>query len=530
MKKDPSSKKKTRAASSKVAKKQPFWTRPRSWRNYLGEFFIAVSVLLMATLIRRPASSTMETIGLILTLALLLIIFHKDIERYKPEFVKDPKNMLLVGVLLASNFLLARIFYLLLGGFALGIDFLNADAVIYGLPLATGAMLAALLIDVHVAIVIATITSLSAAIWLQDYTYSFYTFISSITGAFMVIQCKKRSAVLRAGLYVSLASLAAALAVGLLKGIIHTPTGYSALAFSLINGIAVASMVSITLPVLENIFKITTDIRLVELLDLNQPLLRTFLLQAPGTYHHSIIVGNLAEAAAEAVGANPLLARVSAYYHDIGKVKTPDYFIENQQSMTSRHEKLSTTMSGLIIASHVKEGVELASAHNIPKPIIDIIREHHGTSLMRYFYEKAKNLHEPGTPPVNEDDYRYPGPKPQSRVSALVMLADGVEAASRVLTDPTPARISALVNKVTNKVFLDNQLDECELTLKDLQRIKNHFTFILTSIFHKRVNYPGMGLDDKSSQYSAKRQNSYEGTDTEDAKGADPLKVLKSGS
>jgi len=529
MKKAPLDKKKTRAATNRAAKKQPFWTRPRSWRDYTGEFFIAVSVLLMTVLLRHPDTSVMESIGLLLTLALLLIILHKDIERYKPEFVKNPKNMLLIGVLLVSNLLLARIFYLLLEGFARGIDFLHPDAIIYGLPLATGAVLAALLIDVHVAIVIATITSLSASIWLQDYTYSFYTFIGSITGAFMVIQCKKRSAVLRGGLYISLASLAAALAVGLLKGTIHTQMGYSALVFSLINGIAVASMVSITLPVLENAFKITTDIRLVELLDLNQPLLRSFLLQAPGTYHHSIIVGNLAEAAAEAVGANPLLARVSAYYHDIGKVKTPDYFIENQQTMTNRHEKLSTTMSGLIIASHVKEGVELASAHNLPEPIVDIIREHHGTSLMTYFYEKAKNLHEPGTPPVNENDYRYPGPKPQTRVSALVMLADGVEAASRVLTDPTPARIAALVNKVTNKVFLDNQLDECELTLKDLQRIKNHFTFILTSIFHKRVNYPGMGLDDKSDQYSAKsQQNSYETAGTEDAKGAEPVKVVKS--
>jgi len=172
--------------------------------------------------------------------------------------------------------------------------------------------------------------------------------------------------------------------------------------------------------------------------------------------------------------------------------------------------------------------VELARMQKLPEPIIDIIREHHGTSLMTYFYEKAKNLHEPGTPTVNESDYRYPGPKPQTRVSALIMLADAVEAASRVLTDPTPSRISALVDKITNRIFLDGQLDECELTLKDLQKIKAHFTYILTSIFHKRIDYPGMGLDDQDRQHGAVRTDTGEGSGPEGAKGPRPLRVIKS--
>lgn len=519
--------KKTRAGKPAKGREKSEVAAGKTWKDFMGELFVAASAVGMTVLMFQPGSSATYSVGLFLAIALLLIILHKDLERYRPDFVKNGRNLLLIGTLLLLNILLGRIFYLLLEGFASGIDFLHHDAVIYGLPLATGAMLAALLVDVHVAIVIATLTSLSASIWLKDYSFALYTFVGSITGAFMVIQCKKRSAVLRGGLFVSLASLSSGLAVVLLKGSIASALGYSTLIFSLINGVAVVSMVSVALPLFENTFKITTDIRLLELLDLNQPLLRNLLLQAPGTYHHSIIVGNLSEAAAEAVGANPLLARVSSYYHDIGKVKMPDYFIENQQSIDNRHEKLSTTMSSLIITSHVKEGVELARSQNLPEPILDIIREHHGTALMTYFYEKAKSHHEPGTPPVSEDDYRYPGPKPQSRVSALVMLADAVEAASRVLTDPTPARISALVEKITNRIFLDGQLDDCELTLKDLQKIKEHFTFILTSIFHKRIDYPGMGLDDKNPQHPEGDPDSLESTGPQSSKGSRPLRVVK---
>jgi len=523
MKKDSSSKKK--------AKPSPGLKAPETGRRirspYSGEVFVAACALTLTVLMFRAGSSAMEFFGGFLAITLLLIVFVKDIERYKPAFMENPRNLLLTGLLLSVNLFLGRLFLLMLEGFARGMEFLHPDAVIYGLPLATGAMLAALLVDVHLAIVIATLTSLISALWLQDFSYPIFTFVGSITGAFMISQCRKRSAVLRGGLFVSLASLPAGLGMVFLKGTLYSPVGYSTIAFSLINGVAVASMVSILLPMIESAFKMTSDIRLVELLDLNQPLLRNLLLQAPGTYHHSIIVGNLAEAAAETVGANPLLARVSAYYHDIGKAKMPDYFIENQQSAPNRHEKLATTMSSLIISSHVKEGVEMARSHKLPEPIIDIIREHHGTSLMTYFHEKAKSLHEPGTPPVSEADYRYPGPKPQTRVSAVIMLADAVEAASRVLTDPTPARITALVDKITNKIFLDGQLDDCELTLKDLQKIKEHFTYILTSIFHRRIDYPGMSIDDQDKQQPEVPADTLGGPGPESTKGSRPLRVIK---
>ena len=273
----------------------------------------------------------------------------------------------------------------------------------------------------------------------------------------------------------------------------------AAIFFAAMSGIFVTAIASIMLPIIEYFFGISTDMSLLELLDLGQPLMRNLMINAPGTYHHSIIIGNLAEAAAEAVGANPLLARVTAYYHDIGKVKMSDYFVENQQEGFSKHERLAPHMSALILVAHVKEGVELARHYKLPKSIVDIIQQHHGTRLMSFFYQKAKD--QAGT--VIEEEYRYPGPKPQTRVAALVMMADSVEAASRALADPTPARISALVEKIINEIFLDGQIDECELTLKDISEIKKRFTYVLTSIFHKRIVYPD--IEPKSAHHRSEQ-------------------------
>jgi len=258
---------------------------------------------------------------------------------------------------------------------------------------------------------------------------------------------------------------------------------------------SVAAIVSLLLPLIEYTFKVTTDISLLELLDLNQPVMKNLMVNAPGTYHHSVIVGSLVESAAEAVGVNPLLARVSAYYHDIGKVKMPDYFVENQSGSPSKHDKLTPHMSSMIIINHVKEGVDLAKQQKLPEPIIDIIQQHHGTMLISYFFQKAKEKGE--NIALAEDDYKYHGPKPQTRVAALVMMADAVEAASRVLTDPTPSRIASLVDRIINHIFLEGQLDECELTLKDIHEIKKRFTYILTGIFHKRIDYPGFNFSNE---------------------------------
>jgi hypothetical protein len=247
------------------------------------------------------------------------------------------------------------------------------------------------------------------------------------------------------------------------------------------------------LPLVEIAFGFTTDIKLLELSNMDQPLLKELMVQAPGTYHHSVVISNMVEATAKAVHANPLLAKVSAYYHDIGKMKKPLYFIENQAGAENKHEKLAPSMSSLILISHVKDAVELAKEQKLGREIIDIIQQHHGTSLISYFYHKAqeRQLSKSGkVTEIKEEDFRYPGPKPQTKEAGLVMLADMVEAASRSLVDPTPARIQGMVQKIINKVFSDGQLDACELTLKDLHEIAKGFNKTLSGIFHHRIEYP----------------------------------------
>ena len=238
----------------------------------------------------------------------------------------------------------------------------------------------------------------------------------------------------------------------------------------------------------EYVFKMTTDSTLLELSDLNKPLLRQLAIRAPGSYHHSILVGNLAEAAAEAIGANALLARVGAYYHDIGKMEKPEYFVENQKGGKNPHEKLTPSMSCLILINHVKRGLEIAEKNNLPKEIRDFIPQHHGNNLISFFYKKA--LEKNGGNDINEADFRYPGPKPQTKVTGIAMLADGVEAASRTLKDPTVSRIRNMVNSIIQERLADSELDECPLTLKDLSIIRECFVNILTGIFHGRIEYP----------------------------------------
>ncbi|MBI4654761.1 MAG: HDIG domain-containing protein [Nitrospirae bacterium] len=438
-------------------------------------------------------------VGTFLIVALLLLILYKDITRYKPAIYKDYKILSLIGLLLSGNLIISRGLYYILEGFSKWLGNLDPQLVTYALPLAVGPMLTVLLVDIHTAIVFSVITSLLAGVWLGDSIYSIFTFASGLTAAFGVVRCKRRSAIWRAGLFVGLVCVFTSITINILSGRLLTINTPISAIFAFSNGIIVAILVSALLPLFEYFFKLTTDISLLELLDLNQPLMRNLLVVAPGTYHHSIVVGNLVESSAEAVGVNPLLARVGAYYHDIGKMKMPEYFIENQTGLVSKHDKLAPHMSSIILLSHVKEGVELAKQHKLPQSMIDIIQQHHGTSLITYFYQKAKEQLADSSNVVSEDDFRYPGPKPQTRVAAIVLMADATEAASRVLTDPTPARVSALVDRVINHFFIDGQLNDCELTLRDLQEIKKHFVYILISMFHRRITYPGFDIKDEDS-------------------------------
>lgn len=368
---------------------------------------------------------------------------------------------------------------------------LDRTTILYLTPVAGGGMLAAVFLGLIPGFIFSMIASALTAL-LLDHSLSlfFYYFLGSVAGLAGVAKVRERGAVIKAGVLISLINMGTVVSLGLQGQTFFTRGTLFDLGAGALCGFLAGIMVTGLVPFFEMIFRYTTNIKLLELANLDRPVLRELMLQAPGTYHHSVIVGAMVEAAAEAIGANPLLAKVSAYYHDLGKMKKPLYFVENQGTGQNKHEKLAPSMSSLILISHVKEGVELARKNGLSPEIIDIIQQHHGTSLIAYFYQKAKDSRAPDQPEINIEDYRYPGPKPQTREAGLVMLADVVEAASRTLADPAPARIQGLVQKLINNIFSDGQLDECELTLKDLHLIARSFNNILTGIYHRRIDYP----------------------------------------
>ena len=248
-----------------------------------------------------------------------------------------------------------------------------------------------------------------------------------------------------------------------------------------------------TLPFIESGFGVVTDISLLEMGDISHPLLQELVRRAPGTYNHSISVASIGETAADAIGANGLLVRVGAYFHDIGKILKPEYFVENMtEGMKSRHNSLAPAMSTLIIIGHVKDGIDLAHQHNLPRPLIDFIEQHHGTTLVKYFYheamEQAKAKED--APEVSESSFRYPGPRPQTKEAGVMLLSDAVESASRTLSEPTPRRIETLVHEITMDKLLDGQFEESSLTLSDVRTVEESLIKSLTAIYHGRIKYP----------------------------------------
>jgi len=443
--------------------------------------------------------------GLVALVLVFFYLFYRDIKRYRPSLIKDKKKIFLLAFLLSATVLVSQFIKYIL---TLLSDKLPMDSATIGfaLPVAAGAMLTCLLFDFHLALGFSFVVSILLGIAFQgDPFIPIYYFLGSIVAALRVIQCKKRTAVLKAGALTALVSFLVIIGIDLYHGEIMNRLGYD-LAAGFVGAVLVTMIVSVTLPFFETVFDIATDIKLLELLDPNHPLLKELVYKSPGTYHHSILIGNLAEAAAESIGENPILARVAAYYHDIGKIHKPEYFIENQRASENKHDRLQPSMSSLIIASHVKEGVDVARQHNLPSEIIDIIQQHHGTSLITYFYQKAKEQQPYGE--IAEEDYRYPGPRPRTKVAAIVMLADNVEAASRTLENPTRQRIQALTNSVITRIFLDDQLSMCDLTLKNLREISKSFNVTLSGIFHHRIDYPGMTFpgEKKRSDHQDKKQ------------------------
>ncbi len=311
---------------------------------------------------------------------------------------------------------------------------------------------------------------------------------------------RRRRDFYRPMMLIALAYALAIVAMGLVDGALGTVLLRRAL-WGVAAGFFSVLVVTLLLPILETVFSVTTDITLLELADLNRPILRRLMLEAPGTYHHSLVVGSLAEAGAAAIGGNPLLGRVGAYYHDIGKIEKAEYYVENQSSARSRHEKLSPTMSCLIIEAHVREGAEIARNERLPRAIVDSILEHHGTTLMSFFYHKAREADSS----AEERDFRYPGPKPRSKETAVLMLADAVEAAARSLTEPTPSRIRGVVTRILDARVKDGQLDESPLTFEGLAKVRESFIPILTALFHARVDYPGAPASERPSRTDQRR-------------------------
>lgn len=361
----------------------------------------------------------------------------------------------------------------------------------YMVPVAAAGMLIAILLDSRLAVLIVAVLSLLLGVMTENQLrFGLVALIGGITGVYSVSKLSQRGDLVRAGIYTSGANVVAIFIVGLVNGSPLALLISTSLALGVINGILSSILTNGLLPFLENTFHITSPVRLLEISNPNNVLLKRLLTEAPGTYHHCIIVGNLAESATDALGGDSLLVRVGAYYHDIGKSKRPYFFIENQMTVDNPHDKITPSLSTLILTSHVKDGVEMAREHKLPQGIIDIIEQHHGTSLVTYFYHKA--LENDRTETVTEEEFRYEGPKPRTREAAIVMLADSVEAAVRSLQNPTQGRVEGLVRKIIKDKLNDGQLEECDLTFKDLNVIACAFVRVLSGIFHNRVEYPDM--------------------------------------
>ena len=400
------------------------------------------------------------------------------------------KDLVFLCMMLVFFFFLSQVSSYLVKGIAKNIPHsIETSSAYFSIPVAAGAMTVCLVKGIAVAIPFAVSAACITAFLFEDpFHMVLFLFLSGIAGAYFVRNCRERGVLIKAGLNVSLLNVVIITALHMFKGGGLELKLVWTWAFGFLGGISSGILTTGLAPVVEMIFSYTTDIKLLELANLDRPILRKLMLEAPGTYHHSVIVGNLVEAAAASIGANPLLAKVGGYYHDIGKRKKPLYFVENQLPGRNKHDKLAPSMSSLILSSHVKDGVETAKRHKLGSTIVDIIQQHHGTSVITYFYEKAKRLK--GEDAVNLEHFRYSGPKPQTKEAGLVLLADVVEASSRALDNPTPARIKGQVKKVIDNTLLAGQLDECELTLKDLNKIGESFNKTLNGIYHHRIDYP----------------------------------------
>jgi hypothetical protein len=427
-----------------------------------------------------PRDRTLRVTGLTVTLVLLVGLFGAYLSVYEPRVIEKPARTLVLVAMALGTVALTRFF-------------VQSQLSAYLVPVSLPAMAVAIaynpLFAIFNALFLSILVAMSAG---GSFAGPMALFIGALVGVLVIGRVRSRTTPFLAGLAVGASTLAASWGIGLMMRMESIVTLQDSL-HGLLNGVASGVLMTVLLPYVERGFNVVTELSLVELVDLNKPLLRRLALEAPGTYNHSLFVGNLSDSAAEVVGANRTLARAGGYYHDIGKLSKPGYFVENIGPGASRHYNLSPTMSALVIISHVKDGVEAARHHRLPPVLTDIVREHHGTTLVEYFYREA--LEQAGDArQVSDQSFRYSGPRPRTKEAAIVMLADCVESASRTITDPTPGKLENLVLDITRAKLGDGQFDECNITLAELKLIELSLIKGLAGIFHSRIKYPGRDL------------------------------------
>ena len=420
-------------------------------------------------------------IGIVLHVTIVLGLFAIYLFLFRKRIFHNNGKLVLISLIILLE---AFLTYLSL---ALNLT----EPVQYLIFVPAASMLLAIIFDSRVAFYgTVAIALLIAGIRGNDYAFALTSLVAGALAAYTVRDIRNRTQVFRSLIFIFIGYALPIVALSL-EQFESLATITSALTYALANAVFSPMLTYGFLIFFERVFRVTTDLTLLELSDFNQPLLRTLSEKASGTFHHSITIGNMAEAAAEAIGANSILARVGGYYHDIGKTLKPEYFVENQVG-GNRHQRLRPRMSALIIRSHVKDGVELGREHRLPEEILDFIPQHHGTTRISFFYDKALKAaaRRPGKETINEEDFRYPGPKPQTKEAGIVMLADSVEASTRAIDEMTPQKLEYTIENMIKHRFVEGQLDECELTLRDLTKITEAFSKILPGIHHQRIKYP----------------------------------------
>ncbi len=424
---------------------------------------------------QRQSDLFVPPLARMLLMLLFIAVFMSYLRMELPAVSRDNGMLAMFTLLTALVMVLAEVLVGVLG--------LSEFTV----PLALAPLVVASLLEKRPALVFTLVLAVTVASICELHgAFVPLAVMGGVTAVYSVARLRHRWHFARAFFTIAIAHLFAILAWDLAR-VVSVDLLLRDSLWGIANAFLSVSLAFLTLPPVEHLFGLTSDITLLELSDLNRPLLKRLQLEASGTYHHSMVVGSLTEAAAEAVGANSLLARVSAYYHDIGKLSKPEYYAENESAASrSRHERLAPSMSTLVVKSHITEGLEMARRERLPRAVRDAIPEHHGTMVMAFFYHKALEM-DPG---AQREDFCYPGPRPRSRETAILMLADGVEGASRALAEPTPSRIRGLVTRILEERVQQGQLDDCGLTLQDLARIREAFIPVLTAIFHVRAPYP----------------------------------------